>query len=104
MFHGVPSHIPEPRDLSSTLTYLERSESVPRPVASKYAVLMTLAGIERTLVQGGNSWPGAGWVAPFEQASQAIPTKGPPIGFRFRLASQTAQNPSTGPRGLRCRV
>ena len=28
---------------------------------------MTLAGIERTLVQGGNSWPGAGWVAPFEQ-------------------------------------
>ena len=33
---------------------LEGSESVPRPAASKYAVLMTLAGTERTLVQGGN--------------------------------------------------
>ena len=66
----------------------------PGPPLPNNAVLMTLAGIERTLVQGGISWPGAGWVAPFEQASQAIPTKGPPIGFRFRLASQTAKNPS----------
>ena len=98
-FTGCPATSRKPFRLSSTSTHLERSESVPRPAASKYAVLMTLAGIERLSCsglscKGAIHGPEPDGSPPLSKMLKLYPPGGRQLALAFRLASQTAQNPS----------